>query len=141
MPPSARTAFLPVTDKNVEVFKVINCQCLPVRYADKFYVDLLKTPGEFTKFGAGRLVAIANARSDICRVLCAATVGDVSVGGIGCRLEARADGKQDLYIMTLSVLTAYRKLGIGKLIHLVSLVPTALHFVIRATSCGVQAAA
>lgn len=43
----------------------------------------------------------------------AAVLNDVYVGAIGCRLEAREDGKQDLYVMTLSVLEAYRKLGLG----------------------------
>ena len=49
---STAVSFLPVTEKNVEVFKVINVHCLPVRYADKFYADIVKTPQEFTKFGA-----------------------------------------------------------------------------------------
>ena len=47
-----KIVFLPVTDKNLEVFKVINEYSLPVRYAAKFYADLLKTPAEFTKLGA-----------------------------------------------------------------------------------------
>lgn len=41
-------------------------------------------------------------------------LNDVFVGCIGCRLEPREDGKQDLYVMTLSVLAPYRRLGIGK---------------------------
>lgn len=49
---AATATFLPVTEKNVAVFRVINEQGLPVRYADKFYNDLIKTPVEFTKFGA-----------------------------------------------------------------------------------------
>lgn len=47
----AAVSFAPVTEKNVEIFRVLNVHCLPVRYADKFYLDLLKTPAEFTKYG------------------------------------------------------------------------------------------
>lgn len=49
-----RIAFHPVTDKTIEVFKVINIYSLPVRYAEKFYADLLKTPAEYTKLGVWR---------------------------------------------------------------------------------------
>ena len=38
---------------------------------------------------------------------------EIFVGGIACRVEPRDDGRDNLYIMTLSVLAAYRGRGIG----------------------------
>lgn len=51
MSSAARISFMPVTEKNLEVFKVINENVLPVTYAEKFYLDLLKQPADMTKFG------------------------------------------------------------------------------------------
>jgi N-alpha-acetyltransferase 50 len=127
----AAISFAAVTEKNVEVFRVLNVHCLPVRYADKFYVDLLKTPAEFTKYGTCVVLLCSSPISStdaVCYSVFAvvscktvALINDVIVGGIGCRIENRADGKQDVYVMTLSVLAPYRRLGVGVLIFLPSL--------------------
>ena len=41
-----------VHDRNVKSFRLLNSVTLPVRYSEKFYRDLLDTPGEVTKMGA-----------------------------------------------------------------------------------------
>jgi len=41
-----------VHDRNLKAFKLLNSVCLPVRYSEQFYKDLLKTPDEVTKMGA-----------------------------------------------------------------------------------------
>eukprot|EP00927_Polykrikos_kofoidii_P063715 TRINITY_DN58581_c0_g1_i1.p1 TRINITY_DN58581_c0_g1~~TRINITY_DN58581_c0_g1_i1.p1 ORF type:complete len:225 (+),score=34.69 TRINITY_DN58581_c0_g1_i1:100-675(+) len=80
-----------VTDKNLGQLKKLNTATFPVTYKDQFYQDLLKT-------------------LDYCRL---GYFADVLVSSICCRLEARAGGGKALYIMTLSVLTPYKRRGLG----------------------------
>ena len=44
----------------------------------------------------------------------AAYYGDTLVGSMCCRVEREKGKRPQLYIMTLGVLAAYRRLGIGK---------------------------
>lgn len=85
-----------ITPANLQQLRVLNAATLPVRYSDKFYNDLLNIYShDYLKF------AFAN--------------GFV-VGGICARIEDHPDipEKKRLYIMTLNVLAAYRRKGIGK---------------------------
>ena len=80
---------------NLKQLNVLNVSTLPVRYTDKFYKDLL-TNGcvEYLKFASWNGFAVA--------AVCA-------------RIE-RHDTVPDsfkLYIMTINVLAAYRRRGIG----------------------------
>jgi N-alpha-acetyltransferase 50 len=82
---------------NLEQLKIMNISSLPVRYTDKFYKELVeKSPKEYLKF---------------------AFCNGFAVGAVCSRIEAHEHaGFSKLYIMTISVLPAYRKKQIGDLI-------------------------
>lgn len=82
---------------NLKQLNVLNVSTLPVRYTDKFYKDLLTNGfAEYLKFASWNGFAVA--------AVCA-------------RIE-RHDTVPDsfkLYIMTINVLAAYRRRGIGSI--------------------------
>lgn len=85
-----------ITPANLQQLKTINISTLPVRYTDKFYKDLLSnSPQEYLQFAFWNGFAVA--------AVCA-------------RIEAHdtVAGSFRLYIMTINVLSAYRKRGIGE---------------------------
>ncbi len=84
-----------LTPANVEQLKVINTSTLPVKYSDKFYNDLLTIyKSEYIKL---------------------AFCHGFSIGGVCARVEDQPNGAgKRLYIMTINVLAAYRKNGVGK---------------------------
>jgi N-alpha-acetyltransferase 50 len=84
-----------INNNNIEQLKLINVTTLPVRYTDKFYKDLLeKGSREYLKF---------------------ATWNGFQVGATCARIEAHdtVPDSNRLYIMTINVLAAYRRRGIG----------------------------
>lgn len=83
-----------ITPANLQQLKTINIATLPVRYTDKFYKDLLVNyPQEYLQFAFWNGFAIA--------AVCA-------------RIEPHEVPDQSkLYIMTINVLPAYRRRGIG----------------------------
>jgi GNAT superfamily N-acetyltransferase len=84
-----------LTPANLQQLKVINTTTLPVKYSDKFYNDLLTTyKSEYIKLAFSH---------------------GFSIGGVCARVEDHPDlpGKKRLYIMTINVLAAYRKKGVG----------------------------
>lgn len=86
-----------ITPANLQQLRLLNVATLPVRYSDKFYNDLLHIyDRDYLKF---------------------AFVNGFVVGGVCARVEDHPDNstKKRLYIMTLNVLAAYRRKGIGKL--------------------------
>ena len=84
-----------INNNNIEQLKLINVTTLPVRYTDKFYKDLLeKGYREYLKFAAWN---------------------GFQVGATCARIEPH-DSIPDcnrLYIMTINVLAAYRRRGVG----------------------------
>jgi ribosomal protein S18 acetylase RimI-like enzyme len=83
-----------MTDKNVGAVRVLNENVFPVHYGDAFYANLPKY------VALSQLAFVAD---------------DMLVGAVACRREGPR-----LYIMTLGVLTPYRRLGVGcKLLHFV----------------------
>ena len=84
-----------VTIANLEQLKILNISSLPVRYSDKFYNDLvINSPKEFLKF---------------------AFFNGFAVGAVCSRIEPHENpGFSKLYIMTISILPAYRRRGIGQ---------------------------
>jgi len=97
-PAQVPLGFGPVTDKNIEQVRVLNEVSFPLRYNEQFYAELGKK-------GRRKELAIV------------AYYGyDVMAGAICCRIEAPKEGEgpgSKLYIMTLAVLKAYQRLGIG----------------------------
>lgn len=89
-----------INQANIEQLRLININTLPVRYTDKFYKDLLaKGYPEYLKF---------------------ASWNGFSVAAVCARIEPHEtiEGSFSLYIMTINVLAAYRRRGIGKLLYL-----------------------
>lgn len=84
-------AFAPITAKNVGQLRVLNRVCFPLSYHEPFYARVLSAECAPLSFYA-------------------CDGGDVPVGAISCRPE---DGGARVYIMTLCVLQAYRRLGVG----------------------------
>ena len=83
-----------VTDANVAQLKTLNMIALPVRYSEKFYRELVeKSPPEYLKF---------------------AFWSGFAVGSVCSRLEAQEDKSNKIYIMTIGVIPAYRRRGIGE---------------------------
>jgi ribosomal protein S18 acetylase RimI-like enzyme len=83
-----------VNPANLQQLRIMNLSTLPVRYSDKFYRELIDNYGsEYMKF------CIWN--------------GFV-VGAVCGRIEGRGTDACKLYIMTINVLPAYRRHGIGK---------------------------
>eukprot|EP00929_Paragymnodinium_shiwhaense_P045314 TRINITY_DN2316_c0_g1_i1.p2 TRINITY_DN2316_c0_g1~~TRINITY_DN2316_c0_g1_i1.p2 ORF type:complete len:195 (-),score=68.82 TRINITY_DN2316_c0_g1_i1:142-726(-) len=76
-----------LTCQNVGQLKKLNLATFPVHYNEQFYEDLMKS-------------------LDYCVL---GYFADVLVSSICCRLEDRKAGGKSLYIMTLSVLKAYRR--------------------------------
>ena len=71
--------------------RILNYLTLPVIYSENFY-DMLKDMRRYSKF---------------------AYVKDVLVGAISCKEDIREDGSHVCYIMTITVLEAYRRYGIA----------------------------
>ncbi|KAI9144085.1 acyl-CoA N-acyltransferase [Paraphysoderma sedebokerense] len=101
-PKYSRIALGEINKNNVNQIRTLNSVIFPVTYNDKFYKDILEV-GEYAKM---------------------AYYNDICVGGVCCRKEpitpasTPSSGGKDkdsykLYIMTLGVLAAYRRLGIG----------------------------
>ncbi|KAI8924015.1 acyl-CoA N-acyltransferase [Entophlyctis helioformis] len=85
---------------NIGELRMVNSSVLPIAYNDAFYADVWnKHPVELS---------------------CLAYLNGQAVGGISCRREVSAetpDGPKDrIYIMTLCVLPAYRRLNIGSML-------------------------
>lgn len=84
-----------INKNNIEQLRVINTSTLPVRYTDKFYKDLIeKGFPEYLKF---------------------ATWNGFTVAAVCARIEPHETIPDSfkLYIMTINVLAAYRRRGIG----------------------------
>lgn len=87
-----------ITNANIQQLRTLNMKTLPVRYSDMFYRALLAKYGnDYMKF------AFWNG------FVCAAVCARVEVPPLGEPNE----NNSKLYIMTINVLAAYRKHGIG----------------------------
>ena len=79
-----------LTDKNVEQFRILNYLSLPVVYSEDFY----------------RKLFMYQRYSKLCYLK------DVLVGAISCKYDHK-DGEPVIYIMTITVLKPYRRMGIA----------------------------
>ncbi|KAK7206311.1 acyl-CoA N-acyltransferase [Myxozyma melibiosi] len=91
MPSNYRISLDDLTPNNLGVLQRINSVVLPTSYSDKWYKESL-TVGELAKL---------------------AFFNEVPVGAIRCALETSKESSK-IYIMTLAVLAAYRRYGIGR---------------------------
>lgn len=93
-----------VTAANIEQLRLINLKTLPVRYSNTFYSDLLLLRNsEYLKF---------------------AILNGFTVGSVCARVEDTDNSYvKKLYIMTLTVLPAYRRRGIATMLlnHIISI--------------------
>jgi ribosomal protein S18 acetylase RimI-like enzyme len=83
-----------ISTANLEQLKVINNDTLPVKYTDKFYKDLLiNYPQELLQY---------------------AFFNGFTVGAVCARIEPHdIENCNKLYIMTINVLSAYRRRGVA----------------------------
>lgn len=94
-----------LTDKNIKQLKVLNSVVFPVHYGDSFYDHLLRKP---------ELSQLGDKTSSMRFSLRSAFYNDLLVGAVSCRFEpVSGSNSYRLYIMTLGVLSPYRKCGIG----------------------------
>jgi hypothetical protein len=101
-----------ITNANLEQLRIIHVNTLPVRYSDKFYKDLLSTYSpEFMKFSFvnGFSVGAVCARVESGEVNQTADED----GLVSNSTDESSSEKKKLYIMTLGVLAAYRRCGLG----------------------------
>lgn len=89
-----KITFGDITEDNVHHLRKMNTSIFPVRYHDKFYIDVSSANSDFTQY---------------------VYVDDVVVGAVCCRIEPpeSPEGHVKLYIMTLGVLAAWRRRAIG----------------------------
>ena len=84
----------PIHDKNLGQFRKINESTLAVAYSEKFYLAILSQWQEFSFF---------------------AYLSDITIASISARREVRNE-EECIYVMTCSVLKAYRYLKIGSML-------------------------
>jgi len=108
-----------VTLANLEQFKTLNVYALPVKYSTKFYKELLdKVPKELIKiaFHNGFAIGAICCRIDIEESSNTATDNNSSSSS-GRSLENEENDNKNkikkMYIMTLSILPAYRRRGVA----------------------------
>ncbi|KAI3386121.1 hypothetical protein SNEBB_011326 [Seison nebaliae] len=80
-----------ITNHNIEQLRLLNSIIFPVKYPQTFYDKVTTIYNKYSKF---------------------ALYNDIIVGAICARIEHR-DNETSMYIMTIGVLPAYRKMNIG----------------------------
>jgi len=91
---SARVSLSPCTPNNLGTVRKLNSVLFPIRYADKFYKDIVIPEAE-----------------PYCQLL---YYNDIPVGTVCCRIEKDAGSNEGrLYLMTMGILAPYRGLKLG----------------------------
>lgn len=89
----ARVTFSCLTPNNIGVVRKLNSVLFPVKYAEKYYKDILAVEVE-----------------EFCKLV---YFNDIPVGNFTCRLEYGPKGRTSLYLMTMGILAPYRSRGVG----------------------------
>ncbi|KAF9792490.1 N-acetyltransferase NAT13 [Thelephora terrestris] len=89
----AKVTFSHLTQNNIGVVRKLNSVLFPVKYAEKYYKDILALEVE-----------------EFCQLV---YYNDIPVGNFTCRLESESKGRTSLYLMTMGILAPYRSRGVG----------------------------
>jgi len=87
-----RVSFAYLTPNNLGVVRKLNSVLFPIKYSEKFYVDILHPDVE-----------------DFCQLI---YYNDVPVGTFCSKLETEK-GRTSVYLMTMGILAPYRSRGVG----------------------------
>ncbi len=108
---SPRVSLVTINSNNVNSLRKINTVVIPVAYSEKFYEDAVAKPNEGSKLSECRRLE-AHFRFHTSPLARAVFFNEVLVGAVASRIED-SEGVRRMYIMTLAVLSPYRRLGIG----------------------------
>ncbi|KAI9737893.1 MAG: hypothetical protein M1834_009263 [Cirrosporium novae-zelandiae] len=101
LPPNV--SIVPCESRHVSSLRRVIGTLLQVRYSDKFFGEITSDPtiASLTRVAVWHVASSAQAEGQV-------------IGGIRARLEEKKeDGKKEIYIQTLCLLSPYRRLGIA----------------------------
>lgn len=114
----ARVTFSYLTPNNLGVVRKLNSVLFPVKYAEKYYKDILAPEvEEFCQLGE-RAPLIAFGKGVVAPPLLRTVLtrtnivyfNDIPVGNFTCRLESECKGRASLYLMTMGILAVRLRL-------------------------------
>jgi len=112
-----RVTFSYLTPNNLGVVRKLNSVLFPVKYAEKYYKEILAPEvEEFCQLGE-RVLSITSGKGVLAPPLWldltrenVVYFNDIPVGNFTCRLESGSKGRTSLYLMTMGILAVRPRL-------------------------------